>query len=185
MNKPNAPQKPRKYDAEPQSVITVVKFLVFDKTNKKYLLIDQQSHPECYRDPENPENTTLSDEPYWAQLEDFNYEWEMEHRTFYQHKLIAENCNLPGDFTILPENNSDGYYEHSYVEYKIEDPDYHKKLKEYKNRFVNYEKGEVVVFQFPFLNEASELTELCSFYDVHGPTKSLSLLIFWSPCLTL
>ena len=140
MNKPNAPQKPRKYDAEPQSVITVVKFLVFDKTNKKYLLIDQQSHPECYRDPENPENTTLSDEPYWAQLEDFNYEWEMEHRTFYQHKLIAENCNLPGDFTILPENNSDGYYEHSYVEYKIEDPDYHKKLKEYNNPFLNYEK---------------------------------------------
>lgn len=140
MNKPIKPKRPTNREPQPSTVITVSKLLVYDTKNNKYLLIDEKSHPEVFRDPEDK---TINNElvAYWDELDEMDWNYHMEELSYSDYQRIYRDCNIPADdFTVCHRHNEDGYYDMSIVKYKIVDPDYDAKLEKYNNRYVEYEK---------------------------------------------
>lgn len=140
MNKPIKPKKPSNRDPQPTTVITVSKLLVYSRKDNKYLLLDEHSHPNVFRDPEDK---IINNElvPYLEELYNLDCDWDMNDLSFGDYQRIYRDCNIPADdFTVCHRHNEDGYYDMSIVQYKIVDPDYDAKLEKYNNRFVEYEK---------------------------------------------
>lgn len=136
MNKPIKPKKPSKNNPAPTPIITVYKFLVKD-SGGKFKLIDEVTDPSVFTDPDSGEiNNELF--AYWRQLEYSGYDHDLKRLSYSDYKLIFEQ--VPSDdFEVEHQYNRDGYYDCTYISYKIADPDYQTKLDKYHNRFTEYE----------------------------------------------
>lgn len=139
MNKPVKPKKPKVTDPVPTEYITIHKLLVFHNNENRFLLIDHNSHPLVFTDPDGGEiNNELF--PYWSQLEKLGFNWDLRSLKYSHYKQIESDCNIHGDFEATPQYNCDGYYDWTTISYTAIDPDYQTKLELYNNRFERYEK---------------------------------------------
>lgn len=133
MKKPIKPKKPSQREHPPSLNITERKLLVVDNNNNKFLLIDNDSHPEVFSDK-------YSLYPTWTELENLGFNWDMKTLSYSDYQKIYKECYTPSDdFTVNHIYNCDGYYDYSIVEYKTIDAKYDEKLKKFENRFIEYE----------------------------------------------
>lgn len=137
MNKPKKPKKPSQRDVAPTPRINTHKLLTRNIKTGEYCLIDADSHPQVFSDPETG---LIVDQLYCETLEDMGYEWNFRVLRYSDYLKIVKDTNINVDFVITHIHNTDGYYAYSIVEYEMIDPKYHQKLDAYNNRFAIYEK---------------------------------------------
>ena len=135
MQKPKAPLKPSKYDSGPSKTITVTKILVWDGNNKRFLLLDDKTHPELA----SVHNGYIY--PEYEKLDAINYTHHLENLSYNQLTKIYKTCDIPSDdFIVNPQYNEDGYYDFSTISYEAVNSNYDQELEAYNNRFVVYDE---------------------------------------------